>query len=298
MSMPYRLVFFGTELFSVPSLQALIDAGYDIAAVITKPDTVRGRGKKTFVHPVKQIGLDHNIPVLQPQRLVDIEAELRSFHATAAVLVSYGKIIPKRVLDVFEPIGIINIHPSRLPQFRGPSPIEATIVSGQHDTAVSIMKLDAGMDTGPVYIQREVALTGNESKPDLVTQLSSIGAETLITALPDILSGNLVAKPQENTDVSVTSLISKHDGVLDPTTDDAPLLERKIRAYQGYPKPHLTILNNDVIVTSAKVVPISLPNTLTVACAHKTWLEITSLIAPSGRTMLAEDFLRGYGTRS
>lgn len=298
MSMPYRLVFFGTELFSVPSLQALIDAGYDIAAIITKPDTVRGRGKKTFVHPVKQIGLDHNIPVLQPERLLDIEAELRSFHATAAVLVSYGKIIPKRVLDVFEPIGIINIHPSRLPQFRGPSPIEATIISGQHNTAVSIMKLDAGMDTGPVYIQREVALTGNESKPDLVTRLSSIGAETLITALPDILSGQLIAKPQENTDVSVTSLISKPDGVLDPTTDDALLLERKIRAYQGYPKPHLTVLDNDVIVTSAKAVPTPLPNTLAVACAHKTWLEITSLIAPSGRTMLAEDFLRGYGTRS
>jgi methionyl-tRNA formyltransferase len=296
--MPYRLVFFGTELFSVPSLEALITAGYDIAAIITKPDTVRGRGKKTFVHPVKQIGLNHNIPVLQPERLLDIESELSSFRAHAAVLVSYGKIIPKRVLDVFEPIGIINIHPSRLPQYRGPSPIEATIISGQHSTAVSIMKLDEGMDTGPVYAQQKVSLTGNETKQNLVERLSSLGAETLIATLPDILSGRLIATPQVNNDVSVTSLISKSDGVLDPTTDDAQVLERKIRAYQGYPKAHLTVLDNDVIITSAKVVPAAVPSTLTITCARNTWLEITSLIAPSGRTMSAQDFLRGYGEHS
>lgn len=295
MSMPYRLVFFGTEFFSVPTLQGLIDTGYDIAAVITKPDTVRGRGKKTFVHPVKQIALDHAIPVLQPEKLIDIEHELTALGANAAILVSYGKIIPKRILDVFEPIGIINIHPSRLPEFRGPSPIEATILSGQKETAVSIMKLDEGMDTGPVYTQTNVALTGNESKLELSERLAVVGSKALLTILPDILSGVLIPKPQENTDVSVTSLISKQDGVLDPTTDEAVILERKIRAYQGYPKPHLMVCNNDVIVTSAKVVPAPASACLTIACARNTYLEITSLIAPSGRSMSAQDFLRGYG---
>jgi methionyl-tRNA formyltransferase len=292
--MPYRLVFFGTELFSVPTLEGLIDTGYDIAAVITKPDTVRGRGKKTFVHPVKQIALDHAIPVLQPEKLIDVEHELTALGANAAVLVSYGKIIPKRILDVFEPIGIINIHPSRLPEFRGPSPIEATILSGQKQTAVSIMKLDEGMDTGPVYTQTNVALTGNESKLELSERLAVVGSKALLATLPDILSGALLPKPQGNTDVSVTSLISKQDGVLDPTTDEAVMLERKIRAYQGYPKPHLMVFNNDVIVTSAKVVPSPASDCLTIACAHNTYLEITSLIAPSGRSMSAQDFLRGY----
>lgn len=294
MSMPYRLVFFGTELFSVPTLQALIDAGYGIAAIVTKPDTVRGRGKKLFVHPVKQIGIDHNIPVLQPERLAEIEAELQSLHANAAVLVSYGKIIPRRILDVFEPIGIINIHPSRLPEFRGPSPIEATILSGQKETAVSIMKLDEGMDTGPVYTQIKVVLNGSESKPELSERLADTGAKALLTILPDILSGALLPKPQDNTDVSVTSLISKQDGVLDPTTDDAPTLERKIRAYQGYPKPHINLLNNDVIVTSAKSTPQPSHGGLTIRCANATWLEVTSLIAPSGRTMSGQDYVRGY----
>lgn len=289
-----RLVFFGTELFSVPTLEALIGAGYDIAAIVTKPDTVRGRGKKTFVHPVKQIGIDHAIPVLQPEKLIDIEDELRSFDAQCAVLVSYGKIIPGRILNVFEPVGIVNIHPSRLPALRGPSPIEAAIISGQKETAISIMKLDEGMDTGPVYLQQTVHLAGNETKPELSERLATIGANTLLGVLPQIITGQLQPKSQGNTDVSVTSLISKTDGVLNPTTDDAMTLERKIRAFQGYPKPHLIVSDNDVIVTSAKVVSNVSETTLTIPCARNTWLEIISLIAPSGRSMSGTDFMRGY----
>lgn len=294
----YRLVFFGTELFSVPTLEALIGAGYTIAAIVTKPDTTRGRGRKAFIHPIKQIGIDHNIPVLQPQRLIDIEAELAALNADCAILVSYGKLIPKRILNLFEPIGVINIHPSRLPQLRGPSPIEATILSGTKETAVSIMKLDEGMDTGPVFTQAAVSLSGNETKQELSDKLAYVGARTLLDVLPGILSGTLLPKSQENTDVSVTSLISKSDGVLDPTTDTATVLERKIRAYQGYPKSRLTLHNIDVIVTSAKVVDAAEERTLTIACARKTWLEITSLIAPSGRTMTGADFLRGYANHT
>lgn len=297
MSISPKLVFFGTELFSVPTLEALMAADYAIAAIVTKPDTVRGRGKKKFVHPIKQIGIDHNIPVLQPERLVDIEESLRALQADAAVLVSYGKIIPKRILSVFEPVGIINIHPSRLPQFRGPSPIEATILSGQKETAVSIMKLDEGMDTGPVYVQEPVTLNGNETKAELSERLASIGAETLIRVLPDILGATILSKPQQNTDVSVTSLISKSNGVLDPTTDDATTLERKIRAYQGYPKPHLKLFNTDVIVTSAKVVEDPSSDGLFVQCANQTWLKLLTLVAPSGRTMQGIDFLHGYSKK-
>lgn len=289
-----RLVFFGTELFSVPTLLGLLDAGYDIAAIVTKPDTVRGRGKKSFVHPIKQMGIDHGIPILQPEKLGDIEVELRSLNTQCAVLVSYGKIIPRRILNVFEPIGIINIHPSRLPELRGPSPIEATILSGTKVTAVSIMKLDEGMDTGPLYLQKDVTLTGTETKPELSKRLSEIGRDALLEALPGIITGQLQPSPQKKIDVSVTSLTSKTDGVLSPTTEEAAMLERKVRAYQEYPKPHLRLFDNDVIVTSAKVVTSPTANTLVIPCANKTRLEITSLIAPSGRAMSGEAFLRGY----
>lgn len=299
MNTPHKLVFFGTELFSVPTLEALIKHTneYEIAAIVTKPDAVRGRGKKIFVHPVKQIGIDYGIPVLQPAKLGDLEETLRDLRADAAVLVSYGKIIPKRILSVFEPLGVINIHPSRLPEFRGPSPIEAAIIAGKKETAISIMKLDEGMDTGSIYIQEPVTLTGTETKPELAERLANIGATTLIRVLPDILTGTLTPKPQENTVVSVTSLISKSDGVLDPTTDSATVLERKIRAYQGYPKPHLSLFGNDVIVTSATVVANNATDKLIIPCADETYLEITELVAPSGRAMRGIDFLHGYSKK-
>lgn len=294
MTTPSRLVFFGTELFSVPTLEALIAADYDVVAIVTKPDTTRGRGRKAFVHPIKQIGIAHNIPILQPEKLLDIEDDLRALNAQCAVLVSYGKLVPKRILNVFEPLGIINIHPSRLPEFRGPSPIEATILSGQKETAVSIMKLDEGMDTGPVFFQEAISLTGDETKPELSEKLSRVGAAALLKVLPDILSGALQPEPQQNFDVSVTSLISKVDGVLNPTTDDASTLERKIRAYQGYPKPHLKVLGNDVIVTSARIVSTPNEQALVIPCAKSSWLEVTTLVGPSGRTMTGVDFMRGY----
>lgn len=292
-----KLVFFGTEAFSVPALQSLVDAGYNIAAVVTKPDTRRGRGHKTFVHPVKQLALDHKIPVLQPVRLKDIDEELTAIKAEAAVLVSYGKIIPSRTLNLFGNIGIINIHPSRLPKYRGPSPIEATILAGDTSTAISIMQLDQGMDTGPVYAQLDVPLTGSETKPELSDKLSRLGAELLVDTLPSILSGDLKPKPQSNDDVSVTSLISKQDGTLDPTTDAASVLERKIRAYQGYPKPRLTIKDIDVIITSAKIAESLDDGPLTIACAQNTWLKVEKLIAPSGRVVSARAFLNGQHGR-
>ncbi len=289
-----RLVFFGTETFSLPTLEALIGANYNVVAVVTKPDSRRGRGKKLFIHPIKQLALDRSIPVLQPTKLHDIDDELSTLQPTLGILVSYGKIIPQRTIDLFGPLGIVNIHPSALPRYRGASPIEATIVAGDTSTAISIMKLDAGMDTGPVYAQFPVALTRNETKPELSARLAELGAQHLVTLLPDILSGSLRAKAQATIDVSVTSLIQKSDGVLDPTTETAEQLERKVRAYLDFPKTHLSIGGNDVIVTAAKVIDSDDSSRLVIHCAHNSFLCITNLIAPSGRAMSGNDFKNGY----
>lgn len=296
MTMSKKLVFFGTEAFSVPTLTALIAAGYEVVAIVTKPDSRKGRGNKKFVHPIKQIGLDHKIPVLQPSRLADINDELAALRPDAGVLVSYGKIIPRRTIELFEPTGIINLHPSLLPRYRGPSPIEATILAGDAHTALSIMKLDEGMDTGPVFVQQAVPLTGQETKISLSEQLAERGAQFLVTSLPSILTGTLTAKPQDNNDVSITSLVSKVDGVLDPATETAETIERKVRAYLGYPKTRLTLNGIDVIVTSSSVVDSSDTEGLVVPCAQHTYIKISTLIAPSGRTMSGADFLRGYAT--
>ncbi|MEO5499715.1 MAG: methionyl-tRNA formyltransferase [Candidatus Saccharimonadales bacterium] len=291
-----KLVFFGTEDFSLPSLQALIEAGYNVVAVVTKPDTQRGRSNKLIQPVVKTYASSNNIPVFQPNRLSDIEHELTELHANAAVLVSYGKLLPQRTLNVFSPLGIINLHPSLLPRYRGPAPIEAAIVNGDSETGISIMRLTAGMDEGPVYTQELYTLHGTEAKPELTKTLALMGAELLVSVLPDILSGKLQPIPQQNTGVSYTTLLSKKNGILDPSTDDANAIERKVRAYLNYPKTRLTLDKNDVIITSVNVVESLADYPLTIECKDKTYLALTQVTAPSGKSMSGEAYLHGYTT--
>jgi methionyl-tRNA formyltransferase len=290
-----KLVFFGTEQFSLPSLQALVDRGYDVVAVVTKPDSRRGRSKDLVAPAVKEYALSKQIPVYQPHRLADIVSELEALKPDAGVLVSYGKILSQRTLDVFIPIGIINVHPSLLPMYRGPAPIEAAIKNGDSMTGISIMRLTAGMDEGPIFAQLNVPLDGTETRPSLTAQLADIGATYLAQTLPEILNGTLAAKPQQNDDVSYTSLLSKHDGLLLPETDTAYALERQVRAYLNFPKSRLRTHNVDVIVTSAKVVESLQAAPLVIACADDTYLSIETVIAPSGKSMSGEAFVRGYG---
>jgi methionyl-tRNA formyltransferase len=288
------LVFFGTEDFSLPSLKSLVESGFHVIAVVTKPDTPRGRSKQLVAPIVKSYAESQGIPVYQPHRLGDIHDELIKLDADAGVLVSYGKILPQRTLDVFDPIGVINVHPSLLPKYRGPAPIEAAIVNGDEMTGISIMRLSAGMDEGPVFAQMTIPLDGNETRPTLTAALANTGATFLTETLPDILENKLEAVPQQNTDVSYTSLLTKDMGILNPITDTAYALECKVRAYLGFPKTRLKIKNTDVIVTSVKVVESLSSAPLVIECANETFLEVRELIAPSGKTMTGDAFLRGY----
>lgn len=299
MSQSHRLVFFGNERLvsglkttSAPLLRGLIEHGYNVAAVVAHHETTRSRSARTL--EVAAIAAAHNIPLLTPKKPLDIIDELRDYNADAAVLSAYGRLIPARIIDLFEPYGIINLHPSLLPRHRGPTPIETTILHGDKVAGVSIMKLAPGMDDGPLYGQITLPLSGHETKFDLYDKLSKRGSELLLELLPSILSGHLKPKSQKNNDVSVTSLISKSDGILCPETDTATVLERKIRAYLGYPKCRISLNNHDVIITSAKVVQTLSKDHLTLTCQGQTYLEVTELIAPSGKVMSGEAFLRGY----
>ena len=289
-----KLVFFGTEDFSLPSLQALAEGGFHVVAVVTKPDSARGRSKQLVEPAVKTYGASRGIPVYQPEKLRDIETELQALSPDVGVLVSYGKLLPQRTLDIFSPICIVNVHPSLLPQYRGPAPIEAAILHGDQTTGITIMRLTLGMDEGPIFAQETYPLSGTETKPALTKLLADRGATFLVEQLPAILSGQLLATEQKNSDVSYTSLTLKSDGILDPLTDTAYALERKVRAYLGFPKTRLTIGNIDVIVTSSKVAESLLLDALVIPCAEKTYLEIVELVAPSGKTMTGNDFKRGY----
>ena len=296
--MSKRLVFFGNERLvsglarsQTPRLQGLIECGYDIAAVVVNHTDARSRNARTL--EVADIAAAHGIPVISPDRPGDIEQQLRNLQADAAILAAYGRIIPQRIIDVFAPIGIINIHPSLLPRHRGSTPIESTILQGDSEAGVSIMQLSAGMDEGPVYGQVSLTLRGDETKFELHDELAVHGAELLFELLPGILDGTVTAKPQGNNGVSYTTMIQKQDGIVDPSTETADEVVRKIRAYLGFPKTRLHYKNADVILTAAKSVATPVAGELCIPCTQNSTLLVESLIAPNGKSMSGAAYLRG-----
>lgn len=288
------IVFFGTDGFSLTALTGLVEAGYSIAAVVTKPDRRKGRGHKLSLPPVKILAQRHNIPVWQPEKLRDVVPNIRTLAKPAGILASYGKIIPQPVIDLFYP-GIINIHPSLLPRYRGPSPIEAAIAHGDSKTGVSIMQLTARMDAGPVYVAKEYLLSGAETKPELYQALAGLGTNLLLETLPQILDGSLLPCPQNEAAATYTPLLSKEDAQLRPDTLSAGEAERLIRAHLGFPKTKFTVNGHTVIVTKAHVSATG-KSPLDILCKDGNYLSLDEVIAPSGRRITAAEFERGYLT--
>lgn len=294
------IVFFGTEDFSARFLTALIDEGYDIRAVVTKPDSRKGRGQKVVEPLVKTIALERSITVWQPQKLADITDDIKALGDVAGVLVAYGKIIPESTIRLFTP-GIINVHPSLLPRYRGPSPIEAAILHGDTETGVSIMQLAKAMDAGPVYSQITVPLTGNETKSNLYALLGSRAESQLLETLPLILEGSLQPTAQDESQATYCQLIRKTDGRLD-WHKPAVELEREIRAYAGWPKSHTELADTPVAITRAQVANIgpAKPGELVVEKTRlfigtsTDWLEILALQPGGKKEMPVSAFLSGY----
>lgn len=286
------IIFFGTDDFSLTSLTALVEAGYPIAAVVTKPDTKQGRGHKLTPPVVKVFAEQHHIPVWQPEKLRDITADIKALGSPVGILSSYGKIIPKSTIDLFHP-GIINIHPSLLPSYRGPTPIETAIAHGDSKTGVSIMQLAAGMDDGPVYTASEHPLSGTETSPELYQTLAMSGAHLLLETLPSIINGELTPTPQNEADATYTHLLQKEEAWLAPTKLTAKEAEQRVRAFLAFPKTKITIEEHTVVVTKAHVTNQK-ESALDIACSDGNYLSIDEVIAPSGRRMSASDFARGY----
>lgn len=291
-----RLVFFGNERLSsgfepsgAPTLQALIEQGYDIAAVVANYEA--GTSRKARKLEIESVAQAHNIPLLLPERPKDIIDQLRGYDAQIGILVAYGRIIPQSLIDVF-PHGVLNIHPSLLPRYRGPTPIEQAILDGASETGVSIMGLVQAMDAGPIYAQQRLALTGSETKQELTQQLLTIGGQLILNVLPSVLDGTAQPQPQNETQATYTSLIKKADGIMD-ITKSAEQLEREVRAYTVWPKSRLSLHEHQVVITKARVAQQKDDGELVIAC-NPGYLEILQLIAPSGKSMSGADFLRGY----
>lgn len=290
------LLFFGNERLvsglkktNAPVLRALIENSYTIAAVISHHTDGASRTNRPL--EVAKIAEEHNIPVFLPNKPGEIINTLADFNAEAAILVAYGRIIPQRIIDLF-PKGIINIHPSILPKYRGPTPIESAIANGDTETGVSLMQLTAGMDEGPVYAQARIPLTGVETKFDLYDTLAAKSTQLLIDSLPSILDGSLSPVTQDDSQATYCQLLTKEKGRLDPATQTAVQAERLVRAYLGFPKTKLRVGDYDIIVTKAHV--SEQPASALDVPFKQGCLSVDELVAPSGRVVSAEAFLRGH----
>lgn len=285
------IVFFGTEDFSLESLKGMINAGYNIAAVVTRPDSKKGRGQTMSQPVVKKLATKHKIPVWQPNKLTEIAEDIKKFDSPAGVLVSFGKIIPESIIELFKP-GIINVHPSLLPAYRGPSPIESAIKDGLTKTGVTIMQLAAKMDAGPIYGQLTYNLDGQETKPELYETMAKAGTATLLSLLPSILDGTLRPKPQDESLATYCGLLDKQDAWLKPDEMSAESAERQIRAHLGFPKSKINIDGQDIIITSAHITD-SKTTPLDVEFNEGSILSIDSLYVPGGSEMTAKAYLNG-----
>lgn len=291
--MSKMIVFFGTDDSSLITLRGLVESGFNVAVVVTKPDSKSGRGQILMAPSVKKYAIEHNITVWQPSRVSDINDEVKSLGSDViGVLVSYGKIIPQTTIDLFNP-AIINVHPSLLPLYRGPSPIESAIESGDEQTGVSIMKLTAGMDSGPIYGQIIHKLTGHETRPELYETLFQSGTALIIDILPSIIDDSLQPTPQDDNKAVYCKLFNKEDSWLKPNEVTTIKAERLVRAHLGFPKTKICVNNHTVIITKAHI-SSEQKTPLDIECQDNNYLSIDELIAPSGRTMSAIGFLNGY----
>ena len=287
-----QLVFFGTEDYSATVLDNLLSAGITIEAVITKPDLKKGRGQKLQAPAVKTIAENYNVTVYQPENLTQMRDAIAQTSRFGAILVSFGKIIPQDIIDSFE-LGIINLHPSLLPKYRGPSPIESAIYNGEQLTGVSIMTLNDKMDAGAIYAQAPVEITPTTTASQLYQQTAQLGSKLLIQILPQIIAGKLIPEPQDDTQATYCSLLTKAQGWLNSEKSSADQLVNQIRAYNVFPKSRLEIYDQICIITDASAdnQPTS---PLNFECADGQFLNIHQLIAPSGKTMTATAFINGY----
>jgi methionyl-tRNA formyltransferase len=228
-----RVVFMGSPDFAVPCLRALVDAGHEVALVVSQPDKPAGRGGELKAPAVKTAALSLNLPIIQPKsaRTGELERALREAGAELAVVVAYGKILPKAVLEAL-PRGCINVHASLLPKYRGAAPIQWAVIDNEPETGVAIMQLDEGMDTGPVLLERRIAIDPDETSGELFERLAPLGASTLIEALAKI--DTLVPQPQDHARATHAPMLDKKDGAIDFTQPAAKVAAR-IRGVDPWP---------------------------------------------------------------
>lgn len=309
-----KIVFMGTPLAAVPTLENLLDDGHEIVAVWTQPDRPAGRGNKLTMPPVKEFALENNLPVFQPAKIKTAESlELfKSHNADVAVVVAYGRILPESYLSAF-PKGAINVHFSLLPKYRGAAPVNWAVVNGEEKTGITTMKMDAGLDTGDILLQSETVIDVSENAIDLMARLSFEGAKLLSETLDKF--DETMPREQEDENASYAPMLTKEEGRIN-WESRAVTICNHIRGFQPYPTSFTSFQGKKLTIWKAAEVqkpdfefqmPDSkLPNfgevlaasgdDLIIYCGNETALQISELQLEGKKRMNVRDFLNGVKT--
>lgn len=298
-----KIVFMGTPDFAAGALKSLIEAGHEITAVVTQPDKAKGRRQELLPPPVKVVALEHGIPVLQPVRIKRPEEveKLKQYPADIYVVAAFGQILSQEILDIPE-FGCLNIHASLLPKYRGASPIQHVIIDGEEKTGITIMQMDAGLDTGDMLYQKEIVISPKDTYASLHDKLMVLGGEAIVEALPLLEQGKLVPRKQEDALSCYAHLIDKTMGELD-FTKSAEILDRLIRGLNPWPSAYTTYHGKQLKVWEAEPVKspkagkpgeiLAVEKDAVLVAAGSGALRITSLQLSGKKRMSAHDFLLG-----
>lgn len=285
---PTKLLFFGTPDLSVPFLEALVnEPDFEVTAVVTQPDRPIGRKQVLASSPVKKLALNKGILVLQPESLKNDSLTPLLPHPLTPfdifVVVAYGLLIPQKILKMPR-LGCVNVHPSLLPKYRGPSPIQSAIVAGDAETGISIMLLDQGMDTGPILAQEKIALASNETQISLIEKIKKIGPKFLIQTLRDYAADKIQPQPQDNSQATVCKLLDRESGKINWSRPAAEI-DRLVRAYQPWPGTWAEFDHKGKKLR-VKILQTKINNGR---------LEILQVQPEGGGVMDYQSFVRGYG---
>ena len=299
-----RVVFLGTPEFGVPSLKALVGAGYEVAGVFTQPDKPKGRGNKMLPSPVKSCALEYGIPVYQPVKIrVDGVEDLRALRPDLCVTAAFGQILSQEILDIPK-IGTVNVHSSLLPKYRGSAPINWAIMEGETVTGVTTMMTDKGLDTGDILLKREVEILPGETAEELTARLAPIGAELLIETIKGLEAGTVQRVKQDENAASYFPMLKKEMGEIEWRLSAHQIVCR-VRGLTPWPGTSFTWGDNETVKVwkaeeaenpgkaPGEIICADAKNGLIIAAGENA-VRVLELQAPGGKRMNAKDYLRGH----
>lgn len=303
------LVFCGTPEFAVPTLEKLVESGFRVRLVLTQPDRPRGRGQKPAASPVKLRAQALGLSVIEPERIKTndaLRAQLESLQPAAIVIAGYGRLIPPWMLAL-APLGNINLHASLLPKYRGAAPIQWAIASGETATGVTTMRINEGLDTGDILLQKEAAIAPEDSAVTLAPRLAAMGADLMVETLHGLEAGSIRPRPQDHSRATLAPLLKKEDGRI-AFARTALEIANRLRGFQPWPGAYSTFHGKQLAVIAAKpATETSLPGPsvlnvegerLLVGCGSGTALALLELQPEGRKRMPARDFIHGYRPRS